>query len=268
MHSDLWGSPSTPESLGCCRYFVSFIDDYSKKVWVYFLKSKDEAFDKFKEWKLEVENQMGKKIKCFRTDNGLEFCNSKFDQLCKESGVMRHRTCTYTPQQNGVSERMNRTIMDKVRSMLAETRMGQEFWAEATSTTVYLINRTPGSSIGFELPEERWSGGKVDLSHIRRFNCSVYVHKVQEKTSPRAVKGVFVGYSFGVKGYRVWIEDDGKCTTSRNVVFHEQKVYKDTLSDSSSKLTNQGVMKTASKGKGKSVRFRYDLIQGSSPSVF
>lgn len=268
MHSDLWGSPSTPESLGGCRYFVSFIDDYSKKVWVYFLKSKDEAFDKFKEWKLEVENQTGKKIKCLRTDNGLEFCNSKFDQLCKESGVKRHRTCTYTPQQNGVSERMNITIMDKVRSMLAETRMGPEFWAEATSTAVYLINRTPGLSIGFELPEERWSGGKVDLSHIRRFSCYGYVHKVQEKTSPRAVKGLFVGYPFEVKGYRVWIEDDGKCTTSRNVVFHEQEVYKDTLSDSSSKLTNQGVMKTDSKGKGKSVRFRDDLIQGPSPSVF
>ncbi|CAA7014732.1 unnamed protein product [Microthlaspi erraticum] len=107
VHSDLWGSPSTPESLGG-----------------------DEAFSKFKEWKEAVESHTEKKIKCLRTDNGLEFCNTLFDDLCRKSGIKRHRTCTYTPQQNGVSERMNRTIVDKVRSMLVETGLGQEFWAE------------------------------------------------------------------------------------------------------------------------------------------
>lgn len=205
VHSDLWGSPSTPESLGGCKYFISFIDDFSKKVWVYFLRTKDEAFAKFREWKEAVEGYTEKKIKCLRTDNGLEYCNNQFDELCRVSGVKRHRTCTYTPQQNGVSERMNRTIMDKVRSMLAETGLGQEFWAEATSTAVYLINRTPNSTIDFKLPEEVWSGNRPDLSHLRRFGCTAYVHVNQEKTKPRAVKGVFVGYPFGVKGYRVWI---------------------------------------------------------------
>lgn len=74
-----------------------------------------------------VENQTGKKVKCLRTDNGLEFCNKAFDALCKESGIKRHRTCSYTPQQNGVSERMNLTIMNKVRCMLAETGFGKQF---------------------------------------------------------------------------------------------------------------------------------------------
>ena len=201
------------------------------------------------------------------TNNGLEFCNYKFDKLCKESCVKRNHTCTYTPQQNDVSERMNRTIMDKVRSMLAETGLGPEFWADASSTAVYLINRTPGSSIEFELPEERWLGGKVNLSHLRKFGCSAYVHRVQEKTSPRAVKDVFVGYPFGVKGYRVWIEDDGKCTTSRNVVFHEQEVFKDTLTDSSSGTKDKDVVKSDIKGKGKRVSFSDDLIQGPSTSA-
>ncbi|CAA7059578.1 unnamed protein product [Microthlaspi erraticum] len=172
VHSDLWGSPSTPESLGGAKYFISFIDDYSKKLWVYFLRTKDEAFSKFKEWKEAVESHTEKKIKCLRTDNGLEFCNTLFDDLCRKSGIKRHRTCTYTPQQNGVSERMNRTIMDKVR----------------------------------------------------------------RKDSPRAVKGTFLGYPFGVKGYRVWIPEDGKCTTSRNVVFKEDEVYKDLNSSSSLRL--------------------------------
>lgn len=220
----MWGSPSTPESLGGCKYFISFIDDFSKKVWVYFLRTKDEAFFKFKEWKEAVESYTEKKIKCLRTDNGLEYCNNQFDELCRTSGIKRHRTCTYTPQQNGVSERMNRTIMDKVRSMLAETGLGHKFWAEATSTAVYLINRTPNST----LDQEVWSGNKPNLSHLRRFGCTAYVHVTQDKTSPRAVKGVFTGYPFGVKGYRVWIPEDLKCTTSRNVVFREDKIYKHT----------------------------------------
>lgn len=268
VHSDLWGSPTTPESLGGCKYFISFIDDFSKKVWVYFLKTKDEAFERFKEWKEAVENQTGKKIKCLRTDNGLEFCNSRFDGLCRESGLRRHRTCTYTPQQNGVSERMNRTIMDKVRSMLAETGLGSEFWAEATSTAVYLINRTPNSTIGFKLPEELWSGQKPDLSHLRRFGCSAYVHTIQEKTSPRAIKGTFVGYPFGVKGYRVWIEEEGKCVTSRNVVFHEEEVFKDTMETKNAKSKEKASSVSEEDKKGKRVTFSDDLIRGPSQNSF
>lgn len=156
--------------------------------------------------------------------------------------------------------------MDKVRSMLAETGLGSEFWGEATSTAVYLINRTLGSSIDFELPEERWSGGKVDLSHLRRFGCSAYVHKVQEKTSPRAIKGVFVGYPFRVKGYRVWIQEEGKCTTSRNVVFHEQELFKDTSKSSNDNNTER--VRSESKKEGKRVSFSDDLIQGPSSGNF
>ena len=117
--------------------------------------------------------------------------------------------------------------MDKVRSMLAETGLGQEFWAEATSTAVYLINRTPNPTLDFKLPEEVWSGNMPDLSHLRRFGFTAYVHVTQEKTKSRAVKGIFVGYPFWVKGYRVWIPEELKCTTSRNVVFREDELYKD-----------------------------------------
>ena len=127
VHSDLWGSPNVTPSLSGCKYFLTFIDGYSKRVWIYFLKTKDEAFQKFEEWKNLVENQTQKKLKCLRTDNGLEFYNSRFDKVCRDTGVKRHKTCPYTPQQNGVSERMNRTIMDKIRSMLHETGLGAEF---------------------------------------------------------------------------------------------------------------------------------------------
>lgn len=113
VHSDLWGAPSVVPSLAEMRYFITFIDDFSRKVWIYFLNTKDEAFSKFKEWTLEVENQTSKKVKYLRTDNGLEYCNNRFDEFSKESGIKRHMTCVYTPQKNGVSERMNSTIMER-----------------------------------------------------------------------------------------------------------------------------------------------------------
>lgn len=191
VHSDLWGSPNVTPSLSGCKYFLTFIDDYSRRVWIYFLKTKDEPFQKFEEWKILVENQTQKKLKCLRTDNGLEFCNNLFDKACRDSGVKRHKTCQYTPQQNGVSERMNRTIIDKVRSMLHETGFGAEFWAEAASTAVYIINRSPGSAIDFEVPEAAWTGAEPRYDHLRRFGCISYVHTLADKISPRATKGSF-----------------------------------------------------------------------------
>lgn len=100
VRSDLSG-PSQVESLGGKRYFLSIIDDYSRRVWVYILRFKHEAFGKFKEWKQLVENQTGRTVKKLSTNNGLEFCNREFEQLCSESGISRHLTVAGTPQQNG-----------------------------------------------------------------------------------------------------------------------------------------------------------------------
>ena len=268
VHSDLWGAPSVVPSLAEKQYFITFIDDYSRKVWIYFLETKGEAFSKFKEWKLEVENQTSKKVKCLRTDNGLEYCNTKFDEFCKGAGIKRHRTCVYTPQQNGVSERMNRTIMERVRCMLAESGMEERFWAEAASTAVYLINRSPSSAIEFKIPEELWSGFKPSLSHLRRFGCSAYVHSVKSKTSTRATKGYFVGYPQGTKGFRVWMPEEGKCVTSRNVIFHEEEVFKDSQKSQESRIktakSEKAQVEETGKGKGKKVSFSPELIRGPS----
>jgi len=229
VHSDLWGSPNVPYSLGRCQYFISFTDDWSRKVWIYFLKTKDEAFQSFTEWKTMVETQSERKLKHLRTDNGLEFCNHKFDGICKKEGIVRHRTCTYTPQQNGVAERLNRTIMNKVRSMLSESGLDKKFWAEAAATSVYLINRSPSSALENKIPEELWTSAVPSLSGLKRFGCIVYVHSQEGKLDPRAKKGVFLGYPQGVKGFRVWMIDEEKCSISRNVVFREDVMYKDIL---------------------------------------
>ena len=200
IHSDLWGSPQVPVSLSGSQYFISFVDDYSRKVWVYFLKLKSEAFDKFKEWKTLVENQTGKGIKHLRTDNGLEFCSHEFTSFCDKLGIMRHSTSRDTPQQNGIVERMNRTILNKLRCMLVESGLGKQFWAEATATACYQINRSPSASIQFKTPEQLWTGRTPNLTHLKPFGCIGYVHRKQGKLDPRALKAVFIGYPKGVKG--------------------------------------------------------------------
>ncbi|GJX74451.1 retrovirus-related pol polyprotein from transposon TNT 1-94 [Tanacetum coccineum] len=233
VHSDLWG-PSQVESLGGKRYFLSIVDDYSRRVWVYILRFKHEAFGKFKEWKQLVENQTGRTVKKLRTDNGLEFCNREFEQLCIESGIARHLTVAGTPQQNGVAERMNRTLMDKVRCLLIQSGLPKTFWAEATCTAAYLINRSPSTAIEKKTPMEMWSGHPSDYGMLRIFGCVAYPHDKQGKLEPRAIKCVLLGYPEGVKGYRLYRLDgeSPKIVTSRNVVFNESVMYKDTLKDS------------------------------------
>ena len=122
---------------------LTIIDDYSRKVWPYFLKHKWKAFSAFKEWKIMIERQTEKKVKILCTDNGMEFCSKQFGNYCKSEGIVKHHTVPYTPQQNGVAERMNRTIISRARCMLSNAGLHRRFWAEAASTACYLINRSP-----------------------------------------------------------------------------------------------------------------------------
>ena len=147
IHSDLWG-PSKHPTLGGGRYFLTFIDDYSRKVWV--LKSKDEAFEKFKEWKTMVTLKTGKRIKRLRTDNGWEFVKHEFEKFCQQEGIIRHKIVVYTPRQNGLAERMNKTILERVRCMLTSANLPKDFWGEAINIVVYLINRSPSVALDFK----------------------------------------------------------------------------------------------------------------------
>jgi transposase InsO family protein len=118
-----------------------------------------------------------------RTDNGGQFCGNEFEEFCKKCGIARKKTTPYTPQQNGVAERMNRTLMEKARSMLNGVWLEQEFWAEAVSTTCYLVNRSHSSALDDTTPHEVWSGKKPSLQHIRVFGCDAYVHVPKENRS-------------------------------------------------------------------------------------
>jgi len=126
VHSDLWG-PSKTLTNGGGSYFLSIIDDYSRRVWIFVLKNKSDTFEKFKEWHTLIENQTGTKLKGLRTDNALEFVSEQFNEFCRLKGIKRHRTIPRTPQQNGLVERMNKTLLERVRCMLLGAGLPKSF---------------------------------------------------------------------------------------------------------------------------------------------
>src|SRR4051812_10294751 len=224
VHTDLWG-PTSVESRTGHRYFVSFVDDYSRKVWVYFLRHKSETFAKFKLWKAEVENQTGRKIKCLRSDNGTEYTDSKFQEFCEQHGIRRHFTVRKTPQQNGVVERMNKTIAERARCLRLNAGLAKKFWADAVSIACFLINRSPSIPLDGKVAEEVWTGEVVDYSGLRVFGSPAYMHVSSEERSKldaKSVHCVFLGYQKGVKGFKLWDPKANKVVISRDVVFDEK----------------------------------------------
>jgi len=229
VHSDLWG-PSRKPSIGGSHYILTIIDDYSRKVWPYFLKDKSEAFSAFKEWKVMIENQTEKKVKKLRTDNGMEFYSNEFKAYCKSQGIVRHYTIPYMPQQNGVAERWNRNIISKACCMLSNSSFNRRFWAEAASTACYLINRSPCITLDKKTPIEVWSGSLADYSQLRVFGCTTYARVDNGKLEPRAAKCIFLGYQPSVKCYKLWNPQTRKVVLSRNVIFNESAMFYDNLS--------------------------------------
>ena len=150
-----------------------------------------------------IEKKTGRSIMTLRTDNGLEFIDSKFLQYCASEGIVRHRTCVGRPQQNGVAERMNKTFLERARCMLNQENLGIHFYAEAVATTCYLINRSPHTALKFKSPREVLYNTPVNYSSLRVFGCPVYIHVNDGKLDPRARKCIYMGYGVAVKGYRV-----------------------------------------------------------------
>ncbi|KAG8496510.1 hypothetical protein CXB51_008987 [Gossypium anomalum] len=190
----------------------------------------------------ECLRETGKQIKYLRTDNGLEFCSDEFNRLYKSEGIMRHLTVCHTPQQNGIAERMNRTIMEKVRCMLSNANLPKSFWAEAAFTVCFLINRSPSVAIEKKTPQEVWSGNPANYSDLKIFWCPAYANVDNGKLEPRAIKCVFFGYKAGVKGYKLWCPENRKVVISRDVVFYETAMLPNvSLKDSSNKENQKQV---------------------------
>ena len=173
VHGDLCG-PITPSTNARNRYIFVIIDDHSRYMWSILLKEKGEAFQKFKQFKTVVELETKAKIKCFRTDRGGEFTSAEFNDFCKEYGIVRHLTAPYSPQQNGVVERRNRTLMEMSRSLLKHMSLPNHLWGEAVRHATYLINRVATRVLEFQTPYEVFKGRKPNLEHLRIFGCICY----------------------------------------------------------------------------------------------
>ncbi len=169
-----------------------------------------------------MENEIGHKIKVLRSDNGGEFVSKKFDAFLAECGIQRQTSAPYSPQQNGVAERANKTIMECARSMILAQGLGLEFWGEAVNTTVYIKNRCPTKAFDSKTPQETWSGRKPDVSHLRVFGCKAFAHVPDEKRTKLESKSmpcVFLGYYEGTKAYRLMCVETKRIIKSRDVVF-------------------------------------------------
>jgi hypothetical protein len=234
VHTDVCG-PMSRKSLSGCEYYLTFIDDYSRKTWIYFLKAKSEVFAQFQEFRALVENQSGKRIKVLRSDNGGEYSSRQFVDFCAQHGIRRQMTVPYNPQQNGVAERKNRAITGATRSMLHDQSLPLYLWAEACATAVYLQNRSPHRILGKMTPEEAFTGRRPDVEHIRIFGCSTFSHVPSErrtKLDPTSQQGILVGYSEVSKAYRIYIPPLRKVVVSRDVRFEEDKAFARSLESS------------------------------------
>ena len=224
IHSDVCGKMSS-KSLSGAEYFVTFIDDKTRYVWVYIIKRKSDVFKCFCEWRSLVEKSFGRSVKCFRTDNGGEFTSDEFEGYLKDNGIKHKLTIPKSPQQNGVAERMNRTLVEMVRCMLADAQVPKTFWAEALSTACYIRNRSPTKAVPGQTPYEALYGDKPTVGHFRVFGCTAYAHIAKDerqKLDDKSRKCIFLGYSENRKGYRLYNQSKRKVIHSRDVRFDEQ----------------------------------------------
>ena len=225
IHSDVCGPMNVP-SVGGARYFLTFTDDCTRHSAVYFLRSKSEVPEKFAEYKALVENQTSQKIKVLSSDNGTEYVNEHLSSMLHRYGIKHETTVPYSKQHNGVAERLNRTLVERARTMLIESHSSPDLWAEAIATAVYLKNRSPTKALSDITPQEAWSGHKPDLRHLRIFGCRAFAKipdSRRKKWDAKSQELIFVGYCKESKGYRLVHPVTEKLTRSRDVSFFEHE---------------------------------------------
>ena len=189
---------STP-SLGRARYFPLFIDDNSRYTTVYTIKNKSEVMDWFRQFKLEMENQLNTKIKRFSSNGGGEYTSKEFNQLLKYSGIGWEQTAPYTSEQNGVAARANRTIVQRAKAMLLAAGLSDFLLGEGFYTTVYMKNWSPTSALGSGMtPLQLFSEGNPQPSSLILFWAKGFKHVPKElrtKWEPHSIPCTFTDYA-------------------------------------------------------------------------
>ena len=224
IHTDLHG-PFKTRTMSGYRYWITFIDDYTRFRAVMFLKSKDQAFDAFRRYKAYAESHLGAKILSMRCDKGGEYMSAKFIDYTLDHGITRQYTVRARPQQNGVAERANRTIEEHVIAMLEESRLPPSFLGQAVAAYVHIWNRCSTTSLDSKTPYELWHCKKPDVSHLRVWGCTAYVHIQKDKRTgigSHMEKCVFIGYPDGYKGWMFYNPTTKRTVISERAEFDER----------------------------------------------
>ncbi|GJS12639.1 putative RNA-directed DNA polymerase [Tanacetum coccineum] len=225
LHMDLFG-PTSVRSINHASYCLVITDDCSRFCWVFFLAKKDETSDILKTFIRQIENQLNQKVKIIRSDNGTEFKNRVMLEFCGEKGIKQEFSNARTPQQNGVAERMNRTLIEAARTMLADSHLPTTFWAEAVNTACYTFNRVRVTKPQNKTPYELLFGHKPILSYIRPFGCHVTILNTLSplgKFDGKSDEGFLVGYSVNSKAFRVYNLVTKRVEVNLHVNFLEEK---------------------------------------------
>jgi transposase InsO family protein len=223
LHMDLFGSItyiSNDES----KYCLVIVDDYSRFTWVFFLQKNSQIQGTLKRFLRRAQNEFVSRIKNIRSDNGTESKNSQIEGFLEEEDIKHEFSSHYTPQQNGVVERKNRTLLDMARTMLDEYKTPDQFWTEAINTVCYSINRLYLHRILKKTSYELLTGKKPNVSYFRVFGskCFILIKRGRNsKFAPKAVEGLLLGYDSNTRAYIVFNKSTRLVEVSCDIVFDE-----------------------------------------------
>ncbi|GJX83503.1 putative ribonuclease H-like domain-containing protein [Tanacetum coccineum] len=225
LHMDLFG-PVSVESVNRKKYCLVVTDDCSKFSWVFFLAYKDETYDMLHDLIVGLENKLRHKVKTIRCDHGTEFKNQLMNEFCAKKGIKREYSIARTPQQNGVAERKNRTLIEAARTMLADSLLPIQFWAEAVNTACYVLNRVLVTKPQMKTPYEILMGRSPNISFMRPFGCPLTILNTLDhlgKFDGKSEEGYLLGYSTNSKGFRVYNRVTRKVQDCLHVNFLENQ---------------------------------------------
>ncbi|SCV67552.1 BQ2448_5163 [Microbotryum intermedium] len=220
VHSDVLSFPE--RSRTGKHYLVTFLDDYSRKLWTYAIGHKSEVFNIFKEWLAEVELEMGARLKVLSSNNGGEHQSKAFTQFCKAWGIRWQYSIPHTPQQNGCTERVNRSIVEGVLALLADANLPETFWEEASAYFVYCKNRCHHSALVNETPKFAWSHSCTNTLTLHPFGCTAWLTVAPDlckKLDPKATRVVFTGYNLACKAFCFYDPVTRRIVLGRNAKF-------------------------------------------------
>ena len=223
VHSDVCG-PFKINSTGGARYFVTFVDDFSRKLWIFFISQKSQVLEKFRHFIQLMRTSTGKTVQTLRTDNGGEYTSKAFNDFCSTNGIARELIPPYTPERNGVAERRNRSILDITRCLLLEKALPGHLWGEAVKAAADILNLRSTKKHPDKTPEELFTGKKPSITHLRIFGSSVFTHipkASRTKLNPRSEKCILLSFDQGARAYRCYRPSTNKIFVSRDVIIHE-----------------------------------------------